>query len=297
MDFDPNEPDCPWPLFHPDLFNAGVSPNFYRFSLERPRTARTLQGYEDNEELEFRDYKELIAHAPTARRLAGYQFQYALRVIEKMADEEDAAMEAMDEQREENKKEAKKSQKKQKKQNKKKDTEEDEEEEEEEEDEEVLPSAIVTARDLVLDPVLLRYIPEVLVWLGHGPKAWQEVRISDAQTRLYKTIHLMNSTQLMHMRVEAIRLEQMRRGEIQREQNATPYAAYRRVLDECLRQTAEEEQRRQKKQAQEDKKEDNLKKAYEDKKAKEDQKAAEKKKEAAEKLRKWNNESSDEETY
>ncbi|KAK7911001.1 hypothetical protein PG985_013482 [Apiospora marii] len=284
MDLDPNEPDNPWLLFHPDLFNQGVSPNYYRFSLERARTARTMQGYEDNDELNFRDYKEYIPNAPTARRLAGDRFQYALRVVERMADEEDVAIaEAMEEQKEQNRKD----QEKQKKKSKAKKSEQEDEEEDEEEGEEMPPPAVVTARDLLLDRVLLRYLPEALVWLGHGPKAWREVRISDAQTRVYRTINMTNSAQMMHMRAEAIRLEQIARGEILPEKNATPFALYQQVLDERMRKTAEEEKRKQEEAeqeaAQEAADEAELKKAQEEKKAKAEEKKAKKEKKAAEK--------------
>ncbi|KAK8137661.1 hypothetical protein PG984_003154 [Apiospora sp. TS-2023a] len=207
VNLDPDEADDPWLLFHPDLFNAGVSPNHYRFCLERVRAAQSLQGYEDHDELDFTDYTEFIANAPTiCRRIEGLQFRYALQMVENMADEED------EERRETEKKQQAKDKKAAAKaavaklKQKKKDAANDDDEEEEDEDldkpDETMPPAVVTARDLLLDRVLVRYMPEVLVWLGHGPKAWKEVRISAAQARLYKTANMTNSAQLLHMSAE-----------------------------------------------------------------------------------------------
>ncbi|KAK7954846.1 hypothetical protein PG988_015540 [Apiospora saccharicola] len=232
VNLDPNEPDDPWLLFHPDLFNAGVTPNHYRFCLERVRAAQTLQGYEDHDELDFTDYTQFIANAPTiCRRIEGLQFRYALKMVENMADEED------EERRETEKKQQAKDKKaaaaaaaSAKQKQKKKATKEDEDEEEEDEDldkpDETMPPAVVTARDLLLDRVLVRYMPEVLVWLGHGPKAWKEVRISLAQARLYKTANMTNSAQLLHMSAECSRLHQLLNGEIKMERNTIPYSVF-----------------------------------------------------------------------
>ncbi|KAK8067179.1 hypothetical protein PG997_013926 [Apiospora hydei] len=259
MDLDPSEPDNPWLLFHRDLFNNGISPNYHRFSLERVRVAQTMLGMEQHPELEFKDYRQFIANAPTiTRRLDGDQFEYAMRTVEKMADEEDAAekKEQAKLQKEREKKDKKDKEKKEKEDKKKKGQEQktgvtqddsgvvlDEEEDEEEEREpEPVPAPVVTSRDLFYDRVLVRYMPEVMVWLGHGPKAWQEVKISDAQTRLYGAISLQNSSQLSHMRFECIRMVQILWGELPREPNTVTYEMYIRVLQDRERKRKQEEE-------------------------------------------------------
>ncbi|KAK6848886.1 hypothetical protein PG995_012719 [Apiospora arundinis] len=259
MDLDPNEADNPWLLFHPDLFNPERNPPYYRFSMERAITARVMQDHENSDELEFRDYTQFIARAPTARSLQGDQFEYALRVVEQMADDEDAERAEDLKQNEKFKKQqADKKKKKQAARKVVKDEEEDDVDNEDDDEELPVQMTAVTARDVLLDRVLIRYMPEFMVWLGHGLKACAGVAIKDSQTRLYKNISMMNSINLMHMRVECIRYVQLLRGDIPAEPNATQIDVFNYLKSpEYTKKLEEERQKKNKDEEQQEQQEEN----------------------------------------